>query len=58
MKRDDFTPLFDLIGHLPATDPNVATQARRRLSGQNKAILDLLSQGPVRLRDLTMVYGI
>jgi hypothetical protein len=55
MKRDTSTPLFSLIDHLPATDPNVATDARRRLSGQNKKILDRLKEGPVRLRELMSI---
>ena len=52
MARQSDYPLFDILDHLPATDPNVATHARRRLSGQNAKILARLSEGPCRLRDL------
>ncbi|MDR3582543.1 MAG: hypothetical protein P4L67_04690 [Candidatus Pacebacteria bacterium] len=55
MKRSSATPLFDILEHLPATDPNVAIHARRRLSGQNRRILDLLSEGPARLRDIAAI---
>jgi hypothetical protein len=47
--------LFDALDHLPATDPNVAESATKRLSGQNRKILDMLNAGPVRLRELIQV---
>lgn len=47
--------LFDAFDHLPATDPNVAKAATRRLSGQNRKILDMLIVGPARVRDLVLV---
>lgn len=55
MKRSTATPLFEILDHLPATDPNVKSHARRRLSGQNKKILDRLSEGPARLRELCLI---
>jgi hypothetical protein len=55
MSRPRDTPLFDLIQHLPATDPNVSSHARRRLSGQNRKILDRLGEGPARLRELSLI---
>jgi hypothetical protein len=55
MKRDQSTPLFDVLDRLPPTDPDASDHARRRLSGQNRKILDMLILGPVRLRDLVAV---
>lgn len=55
MSRNHDTPLFAILDHLPATDPNVRTDAKKRLSGQNKKILDRLSEGPTRLRELVLI---
>jgi hypothetical protein len=52
---DRQSSLFDVLDHLPATDPNVSKSATKRLSGQNRKILDMLNEGPVRLRDLVQV---
>lgn len=55
MNRDRTTPLFDLLEHTPATDPNVRTDAKKRLSGQNRKILDRLIEGPARLREICLI---
>lgn len=55
MSRPRQASLFDALDHLPATDPNVTPSATKRLSGQNRKILDMLIAGPVRLRDLIQV---
>lgn len=55
MKRETQATLFDAMDRIKTTDPNVKPDARRRLSGQNRKILELLSEGPVRLRDLVLI---
>ena len=55
MKHSQKASLFDVLDRLPATDPNVKSDARRRLSGQNRRILDLLMQGPAKSRDLASI---
>lgn len=47
--------LLDVLDRLPATDPNVKKDARRRLSGQNRRILDLLLQGPATGRQIQAI---
>ena len=52
MKRETQTSLFDVMDRIPTADPNVRADAKRRLSGQNRRILDRLIEGPVSLREL------
>lgn len=55
MKRETQASLFDVLDRLPATDPNVRDDAKKRLSGQNRKILDRLIEGPTRLRELSLI---
>lgn len=59
MKHSQKPSLFDVLDRLPAADPNVKKEARRRLSGQNRKILDLLLKGPAtgrRIQAIGMKY--
>lgn len=47
--------LFDVIDKLPATDPNVQSSDKKRLSGQNRKILELLKRGPATGRELAAI---
>lgn len=47
--------LFDVLDAPPATDPNVRSGDKKRLSGQNRKILDLLRRGPATGRELAAI---
>ena len=52
---DRQTSLFDVLDRIPATDTNVAQAAKKRLSGQNRKILDLLMQGQATGRQIQAI---